>query len=69
MKTVKELIEKLKEFDSDTRVVVSGLEDGYDDTTEISELRVTISGRDWWNGKYRHSDKDDPNSVDAIFIG
>jgi hypothetical protein len=46
--TVEELIEKLKEFDPQTRVVVDGYEDGFDEP-KVKEEEVVIDAN--WDGQ------------------
>jgi hypothetical protein len=63
--TVAELIEKLKEFDGDMRVVVSGYESGYEDCTSVSKVKISLNATtSWYEGTHQQSE----NGVDAVFI-
>ena len=53
--TVKEMIELLKGYPADLRVVVNGYEEGYDDLTprQISVARIALNtGVDDWEGRH-----------------
>ena len=41
--TTTELIEKLKQFPSDTIVVVSGYEDGYNDIYNVKQISIKLN--------------------------
>ena len=75
MITVAELIEKLKKFDGDLPVYVRGYEDGIDDATRQTEIRVC---RDYYKETYygKHEtvaafeDEDDYDTVTSgVIIG
>lgn len=54
--TVKELIEKLKEFDENMRVVVAGYEDGVDDAENVRAVKINLNqNTDWFYGKHEVS--------------
>ena len=54
--TVKELIEKLSGLPGDSRVLVQGYEDGYDDISDIRSLLVQKQvDPAWYYGKYNSS--------------
>jgi hypothetical protein len=40
---IKELIEELKKYPQDSRVVVQGYEEGYNDITAISQLKIALN--------------------------
>ena len=63
---VAELIELLKEIPPNTRVVVDGYEDGYDDIKSVATLSLYINAntRDWYYGD--HADVDRGCPADAI---
>ena len=53
--TIAELIEKLKEYPQDLRVVVSGYEAGVDDVGELEELDILLNYYDedaWYYGRH-----------------
>ena len=41
--TTAELIENLKQFPSDTRVIVSGYEDGYNDISDVKKVTIKLN--------------------------
>jgi hypothetical protein len=52
---IKELIEKLQQFDPETLVVVNGYEEGQDDINNIEEITITLNPNkqsSWYEGKY-----------------
>jgi hypothetical protein len=52
---IKELIEKLKQFDPETLVVVNGYEEGQDDINNIEEITIALNPNkqsNWYEGKY-----------------
>ena len=70
---VRELIEVLSQYPDDTRVVVDGYEDGYDDLSpeQITPVKIALNtGQHRWEGK--HGDPDDPtdgtNLVEALAL-
>ena len=51
---VGELIEKLKEYPSDMRVVTRGKESGWHDITEFGEVKLLLNANsDWWSGEHK----------------
>ena len=58
--TVKELIEKLKEFDENMRVVVAGYEGGVDDANSASAVKIKLNQNTaWYYGKHEAVDDED----------
>ena len=57
--TVQELIEELKKYPTEMRVVTSGYEGGYDDVTGTVKTVVefNVNPREWYG---RHDDKNNP---------
>ena len=54
--TVAELIEKLKEYPQDLRVVVRGYEGGVDDVSHFEELEILLDYYDaWYYGKHEEA--------------
>lgn len=71
--TVKELIEKLAEYDPDATVVVDGYEDGYDDP-RVGTVDVVLDSnwdgerkRTGWSGRHEYADH--LASTRAVLIG
>lgn len=66
--TVSELIEHLKKWPADARVVVAGYEDGYDDAVEPASMKLAFdanaSGPDYYG---LHTA--DEAGVEAVVIG
>jgi hypothetical protein len=63
--TIKQLIEKLKQYPPDMRVIISGYEDGYNDISNIEEKEIAIDIiSDWYNGQ--HVDSDDQYRLEEI---
>lgn len=68
--TVRELIEKLKEFDGDERLVLRGYEGGFSDLnlSEIKSIKIALNkNSSWYYGKHDEPEENDI-SVDAIII-
>jgi len=54
--TVKELIEELKKYPGDARVLVEGYENGYDDARHALVGNFVKKKRpQWWDGDYDHA--------------
>jgi len=64
---IKELIEKLQQFDPELMVMVDGYEDGYDDPIvgPVKKLKLNENA-EWYNGKYEWSKTDE--GVEALLI-
>ena len=63
--TIQELIEKLKTFPPDIKVVVRGYEDGYNDISDIREVAIKLNASEyWWDGQ--HGDTKDVDAIRAI---
>ena len=67
--TVKELNEKLNSFADDMIVLVGGYEDGFNDISEIRELKIKLNvNKHWFEGA--HEESDDTTTREAIaFLG
>jgi hypothetical protein len=62
---VHELIEKLKEYPSDLRVIITGYEDGFNDITIIEEKEIAIDAlTEWYYGQ--HVDATDEFRLEEI---
>lgn len=58
--TVKELVEKLKEFDENMRVVVAGYEGGVNDAELANAVKIKLNqNTEWYYGKHEISDDED----------
>lgn len=76
---VGELIEKLKTYPQDLRVVVHGYEDGYEDVTDFEIIKVilNVNTTRWYYGDHAYADSYiGPNAdelkksaVNALHIG
>ena len=68
--TVKELIEALKKMPEDTRVVISGYEGGYNDVSELNEIRINPDvNTAWYYGKHEVDIfNEGVNCIDAVEI-
>ncbi|MEN8157695.1 MAG: hypothetical protein ABFS10_12155 [Bacteroidota bacterium] len=63
--TVDELINKLRDFPPDHRVIIPGYEDGYNDITIIKKTEIIPDYfTEWYYGQ--HLDKDDFLKVEKI---
>lgn len=61
---VNELIERLKEFDPETMVIVNGYEDGYDEIVNVKEKMIDLNVHsEWYYGSH-----DDGEEKKAIHI-
>ena len=74
---VGELIEKLKQYPQDLRVVVNGYEGGYSDIDRFENLKIVLDyHKEWYYGKHESADYLRENSehlkstaVDALCVG
>ncbi|PSB24026.1 hypothetical protein [Stenomitos frigidus] len=54
---VRELIEALSQFDPETRVVVAGYEEGFNDITQVQAEQIRLNAyRDWFYGSHAKAD-------------
>jgi hypothetical protein len=62
---VQELIESLKSLPPDKKVVIRGYEEGYNDISEIREIRIVLRpDLPWYYGQYLLGSKQD--DIEAI---
>ncbi len=62
--TVEELIKALEKYPSDTRVVVQGYEDGFDDVSALHSLQVEeYPDPKWYYGNYDKSSEEGESAV------
>ena len=65
--TTSELIEKLKQFSPDSRVVISGYENNFNDVLNIKELKLKLNvSEHWYEGAHEETNKDE--SVSAVAL-
>lgn len=67
--TVLELITSLKEYPTDTKVVVNGYEDGCDDIIQVRKINIEANvnkPKKYWEGDYNFSV--DSSSEEAILL-
>jgi hypothetical protein len=63
--TASELIHHLKQLPPDTKILIRGYEDGYNDIIKLKPVRVKHNpDADWYYGEYAASS--DPEATDAI---
>lgn len=56
--TVSQLIETLKNYPPDLRVVVSGYEGGYNDADNFENVNIVLDyNTAWYYGKHEYADK------------
>lgn len=73
--TVSQLIEALKSYPQDLRVVVSGYEGGYNDVDNFQNVNIVLNyNTAWYYGKHEdaesvHDDNTKKNAVPALSIG
>jgi hypothetical protein len=52
--TASELIRKLNDLPPETKIVVRGYENGYNDIITLRKLTITVNKENkWWDGEYR----------------
>ena len=63
--TVAELIQQLKTFSPDTKIVIRGYEDGYNDISKLRSVKIKPNeNADWYLGEYE--DSKDADAIDAV---
>lgn len=63
--TIAELIQKLQELSPDTKVVIRGYENGYNDILRIVPRKIELdTNSHWYEGSY--TDGKDLTAIDAI---
>lgn len=63
-----ELIEKLKAFPPDMRVVAPGYEDDFDDVTGVDTILIKpdANGKQWCYGRHEYLTKEEPGAEKAV---
>ena len=65
---IEELIQQLQRYPKNSRVIVQGYEDGYDEVTIVSEIYIQPNtSHEWYNGKYIKSDNAASETAVLIF--
>jgi hypothetical protein len=65
--TASELIDQLKQYPADLKIVVEGYENGFDDLETIKNVSLVLHpDKKYWDGKYDESA--DPISITAIAL-
>lgn len=65
--TINELIEILRQFPPEMRVVVKGYEDGFDDIDTIKQVSLILNANEeWWYGA--HADLKEKPGVPALLL-
>ena len=63
--TTTELIQQLQALPAQTKVVVRGYEDGYNDISNLRAVKIKPNeNAHWYDGEYEESDN--ANAIDAI---
>lgn len=63
--TVQELIQQLETLPPDTKVVVRGYEDGYNDILQLKLVKIKSNeNAHWYEGEY--DDSNDEADIDAV---
>lgn len=63
--TAKELIQHLQTLPPDTKIVVRGYEDGYNDILKVKKVKIKLNPNSYiWEGEYE--DSTDDNAMDAV---
>lgn len=65
---IEELIQQLQRYPKNSRVIVQGYEDGYDEVTTVSEISIQPhTSHEWYNGKYINGDNAASETAVLIF--
>jgi hypothetical protein len=65
---IEELIRQLQRYPKNSRVIVQGYEDGYDEITTLREISIRPNpSHEWYNGKYQSSDNTASETAVLIF--
>jgi len=63
--TASELIRKLNDLPPETKIVVRGYENGYNDIIMLRKLTITVNKeRMWWDGEF--IDSNEAQAVSAV---
>lgn len=65
---IEELIKQLQRYPKNSRVVVQGYEEGYDEITTLMEISIRPNpSHEWYNGRYESSDNAASETAVLIF--
>ncbi|HEX7627980.1 MAG TPA: hypothetical protein VF354_03565 [Candidatus Methanoperedens sp.] len=65
---IEELIQQLQRYPKNSRVLVQGYEDGYDEVTTMKEIYIQQNtSQEWYNGKYINSNNSASETAVLIF--
>lgn len=68
--TVKQLIQKLEQFDPNHMVIIHGYEGGVDEATRVSEVPIKLNvNEQWYYGSHETVEKEEEHDCLAILIG
>lgn len=63
--TASELIQHLKALPPDTKIVIRGYEDGYNDILMLKPVKIKpLENTPWYSGEYENSNA--PDAIDAV---
>ena len=66
--TASELIRKLNDLPPETKIVIRGYENGYNDIMLLKDKKITINKeRNWWDGEYIDSKESDAMPAVELF--
>lgn len=66
--TSQDLIQHLQTIPSNTKIVVRGYENGYNDIIELKPIKIEINiNANWYDGEYELSVDDDAQSAIDLF--
>jgi hypothetical protein len=64
---IKQLIKQLQQFDPETMAVVAGYEGGYNEISNVGNIRLNLNvNKEWYYGKHK---QDNNGECRAIHIG
>lgn len=65
--TAIELIKNLQKLPAETRIIVSGYEDGFNDIIELKKVKIKKDVNEhWYEGA--HSESNESDSIDAVLL-
>ena len=66
--TASELIQQLKALPPDTKIVIRGYEDGYNDILTLKPVKIKLNGNaPWYSGEYENRNDNDAISAVDLF--
>ena len=67
--TIQELIQKLSQYDPNTRVIVRGYEDGFNDVNYTEQRKIVLNYHsEWYYGSHQDADRivNEDNSYEVV---